>query len=106
MDMSPIMLKRLVLYAALASWPAALLAQGMTGDTTSPQSPAQPSQTTKSTDASSDSMGYQKELAACDKQPAADQETCRSKVDQKYAKKSSPNTPPQSSPQSPGKSTY
>ena len=97
--MSPAILKKFVLYAALALSPAVLFAQGMSGTTTPPSNS---DQATKSTDAQSDTMAYKKDLAACDKQPAADQETCRSKVDQKYTKKSSTNTPPNSS----GKSTY
>jgi hypothetical protein len=82
-NMRPAIGKKLALYAALALSPAVLFAQGMT--------PSTSDQTTKSSN--TDSM-YQKDLAACDKQPAADQDTCRSKVDQKYAKKSSTNTPP------------
>jgi hypothetical protein len=98
-NMSPA--KKLALYAALAMSPAVLFAQGMSGGS---NPPATSDQTTKSTN--TDAM-YQKELAACDKQPAADQDTCRSKVDQKYPKKSSTNTPPTgTSTQSTGKSTY
>jgi len=97
-NMSPAIGKKLALYAALALSPAVLFAQGMSGGATSDQ-------TTKST-TNTDAM-YQKDLAACDKQPAAEQDTCRSKVDQKYAKKSSTNTPPTgTSTQGTGKSTY
>ena len=86
-NMSSAIGKKLVLYAALALSPAVLFAQGMSGGATSDQ-------TTKSTSGTNTDAMYQKDLAACDKQPAAEQDACRSKVDQKYAKKSSTNTPP------------
>ncbi len=89
--MSATILKRLVLYSVVALSPAVLSAQTM-------QAPASPDPATKSTNTQSDSTPQQKELAACDKQPVADQESCRSKVEQKYnSKKSSPGTSPQGS---------
>ena len=104
--MSLNILKRFVIYGALALSPAVLFAQATPYGATSPSNS---NQATKSTDTQSDSskpaagtksddlMAYQKELAACDKLPVADQATCRTKADEKYAKKSSPNTPAQSS---------
>jgi hypothetical protein len=93
--------RKLALYAALALTPALVAAQGTTGTTTQPATggatapaagttapPATtPDPAKKSPDTQSDAA-YQKELAACDKQPATEREACRSKADQKFDKKS------------------
>jgi len=94
--------KRLALYAALALTPALMAAQGTTGTATQPATDTATTPATgtttpaatssypakKSTDMQSDAA-YQKELAACDKQPATEREACRAKADQKFNKKSS-----------------
>jgi hypothetical protein len=96
--MSRITLKNLVLYAALALSPAILSAQGTTDNLTSP-APGSDQATkptddtaTKSLDIQSKSMAYQQELAACDSKPA-DQDACRTAVDQKYTNESSTVAP-------------
>ena len=100
--MSHTILKKLVLYGALAMSPALLSAQGITGDTTSPVT--NPDQATSSIGSQSDAnqlqqqqdrMAYQRELEACDRQPS-EQDACRTKVDEKYTSKMS-TTPGQSS---------
>ena len=78
--------KALALSAALALAPALAGAQQSTPGTMT--TPPSSDQATKSTNTPSDLSAYQKERAACDKKDAvADQDACRTAVDQKFNRK-------------------